>query len=39
LAQAERGGVQPRAGAAATEAHPYAPPYFWSAFILIGDPD
>jgi CHAT domain-containing protein len=39
LPKAERGGVRPRAGGSAVEAHPYAPPYYWSAFILIGDPD
>jgi CHAT domain-containing protein len=39
LPKVERGGVRPRAGSAAAEARPYAQPYFWSAFILIGDPD
>jgi CHAT domain-containing protein len=35
----ERGGVRPRPGGAAVETRPYAHPYYWSAFILIGDPD
>jgi CHAT domain-containing protein len=39
LPQLERGGVRPRAGGDAAEAHPYSHPYYWSAFILIGDPD
>ena len=38
LPKLERGGVRPRAGGA-TEARPYAHPNYWSAFILIGDPD
>jgi CHAT domain-containing protein/tetratricopeptide (TPR) repeat protein len=29
----------PRAVAAPTPAHPYDHPYYWAAFILIGDPD
>jgi CHAT domain-containing protein/Tfp pilus assembly protein PilF len=39
LPKLERGGERPRAGGAAAKAHPYAHPYYWSAFILIGDPD
>jgi CHAT domain-containing protein len=39
LPKLERGGVRPRAGGAAAEARPYGHPYYWSAFILIGDPD
>jgi CHAT domain-containing protein/Tfp pilus assembly protein PilF len=39
LPKAERGGVRPRASGAAAEARPYVHPYYWSAFILIGDPD
>jgi CHAT domain-containing protein len=39
LPKLERGGERARAGGAAAEAHPYAQPYYWSAFILIGDPD
>jgi hypothetical protein len=39
LPKGERGGVRPRAGGGAAEAHPYAHPYYWSAFILVGDPD
>jgi CHAT domain-containing protein len=39
LPKVERGGVRPRAGGVAAEARPYAHPYYWSAFILIGDPD
>jgi tetratricopeptide (TPR) repeat protein len=38
LPKLERGGVRPRPGGAA-EVRPYAHPYYWSAFILIGDPD
>jgi CHAT domain-containing protein len=35
-----RGKVQPRAVAAGRkEARPYAHPYYWAAFVLIGDPD
>jgi CHAT domain-containing protein len=39
LPKLERGGERPRAGGAAAEVHPYGHPYYWSAFILIGDPD
>jgi hypothetical protein len=39
LPKLERGSVRTRAGGTATEAHPYGHPYYWSAFILIGDPD
>src|SRR5262249_1592142 len=35
LPKVERGGVRTRAGAPSAEAHPYAHPYYWSAFILI----
>jgi CHAT domain-containing protein len=35
----ERGGERVRAGNAPVEARPYEHPYYWSAFILIGDPD
>jgi CHAT domain-containing protein len=39
LPKAERGDVRTRPQAIPPEAHPYARPYYWSAFILIGDPD
>jgi CHAT domain-containing protein/Tfp pilus assembly protein PilF len=39
LPQVERGVERSRAGGAGPEARPYAHPYYWSAFILIGDPD
>jgi hypothetical protein len=38
LPKGERGGERPRPKAAAAGVHPFAHPYFWSAFILIGDP-
>jgi CHAT domain-containing protein len=39
LPKAERGEVRARPQAVTPEAHPFAHPYYWSAFILIGDPD
>jgi CHAT domain-containing protein len=39
LPKLERGGERARAGAAADASRPFAHPYYWSAFILIGDPD
>jgi CHAT domain-containing protein len=39
LPKVEHGEVRSRPKAAADEVHPYAHPYYWSAFILIGDPD
>jgi CHAT domain-containing protein len=39
LPKLERGGERTRPGATAAEARPYAHPYYWSTFILIGDPD
>jgi CHAT domain-containing protein len=38
LPKVDRGEVRTRSKAAA-EVHPYAHPHYWSAFILIGDPD
>jgi CHAT domain-containing protein len=35
----ERGGERRREVAPADPAHPYAHPFYWSAFVLIGDPD
>jgi CHAT domain-containing protein len=39
LPAAERGSERAKGPAAAAGARPYAHPYYWSAFILIGDPD
>jgi CHAT domain-containing protein/tetratricopeptide (TPR) repeat protein len=39
LPKLERGGERARTPAAATQARPFAHPYYWSAFILIGDPN
>jgi CHAT domain-containing protein len=39
LPQLERGGERKRDVAAADPQRPYGHPYYWSAFILIGDPD
>jgi CHAT domain-containing protein len=35
----ERGGERPKPSAAPGSDKPYGHPYYWSAFILIGDPD
>src|SRR5262249_50200897 len=34
-----RGKIKPRVVADRKEQRPYAHPYFWAAFILVGDPD
>jgi CHAT domain-containing protein len=39
LPRLERGGERRREATEAADACPYAPPYYWSAFILIGDPE
>ena len=39
LPAAERGERVRQPAAQAGVARPYAHPYYWSAFILIGDPD
>jgi CHAT domain-containing protein/Flp pilus assembly protein TadD len=39
LPKLERGGERARQPAAATQTRPFAHPYYWSAFILIGDPN
>jgi CHAT domain-containing protein len=39
LPKQERGGERQRAAAGAADPRPYSHPYYWSAFILIGDPD
>jgi CHAT domain-containing protein len=39
LPRLERGGIRAGPPAAADEARPFAHPHYWSAFILIGDPE